>query len=752
MAEIGKFVFTNEGRRMLIAQNGGIHFAVMGAILLTRGFKIDDDKEIKKVTWEDLKAGTYGTLGLKGIAYTSNGEGSEILTTDSNYTSALENILNRESTNSATYLFDTTYQPDMGVKDKGDNVYGLYSFGFDKTKFNCNGNPVFRSIVLIGKQYVTDGDAKYNVEEAQTPTVVGILSTGLTGSGIVEFDNGDEDRNKFTEFKFEWRITVTENPITEGGVELADSLSGINNGFRLINDGLKTDANVKLTIGDREIQEFNLNKEGNIATSKAVLIANMVDTDTLDEQLNQPGMLHLINKHNTSKTSNDPLDPNSYRPQQILSTIKYNTNFDNPVNAYHVKTTLTADSDDKVVVEGSSRDNIPDSPSTLGSFYSEATYDVNAIYDTTSHDNVAVNFFGLNNSAFDKSHAMFINSINNLDISNGEPECGSNLYLASNNNTYFWSDRDGIGPGYGKNVFINSYSNYSNSEHNTFINASDCITNITANASVLIGSEGLTCQRSTYNFDIASYSSIINDSWQTLLLRTDACNISDGNYSTMIACRKCDIKRDPYAEDTSDAANTYNKMMLNGYGLKGMNQYRQIIMGKYNASYYNYSHLGFKISNEKWELQTYAPNPVETTDVTNSTQQVSSIFVIGAGLNDTYRRNALEFSLMDPMTAWGSLDNNDGYLGKLTTDWIYAPYIENSYLETREIDCVKVNIEKQLTVGGVTARAADIKYQETENITAVNLTATNVKIGDAANVMIGNKTLKQYILDIINNS
>ena len=40
MAEIGKFIFTNEGRRMLVAQNGGIHFAVMGAILLTRGFLI----------------------------------------------------------------------------------------------------------------------------------------------------------------------------------------------------------------------------------------------------------------------------------------------------------------------------------------------------------------------------------------------------------------------------------------------------------------------------------------------------------------------------------------------------------------------------------------------------------------------------------------------------------------------------------------------------------------------------------------
>lgn len=741
MADIGKFIFTNEGRRMLVAQNGGIHFAVMGAILLTRGFDIDDDTEIKKVTWEDLKAGTYGTLGLKGIAYTSNGEGSEILTTDSNYASALENILSRESTNSATYLFDTTYQPDMGVKDKDDNVYGLYSFGFDKTKFNCNGSPVFRSIVLIGKQYVTDGDAKYNVEEAQTPTVVGILSTGTTGPEIARFDNGDdeESRNTFTEFKFEWRITVTENPIKDNiDIKQVNDLKAVNDRFQLTNDGLKTNANVKLTIGDREIQEFNLNKDGNIATSKAVLIANMVDTDTLDEQLNQPGMLHLINKHNTSKTSNDPLDPNSYRPQQILSTIKYNTNFDNPVNAYHVKTTLTADSDDKVVVEGSKRDNIPGSPSVLGSFYSEATYDVNAIYDIASHDNVAVNFFGLNNSAFDKSHAMFINSINNLDISNSEAKNGSNLYLASNDNTYYWSNSD-EGPKFGRNVFLNSHQNYSNSQNCTFINAVDNTNNLYSNDNILIGTESLRSDYSDYNTDIRSVNPRLDNSWSNLIGYSYGCSILSGAYNTILQCTDSCIKYDTFSNK-----DTANKMLLNGIGLKGMNGSWQLIMGCNNATYHNYTRLeSYVDEQQKWYLRNIDEDNCGK-DPNENTDPVTSYIVIGAGRDDVLRRNALEFDLVADLTAYGNYgaghglypeydEDFDGQIGRLTTDWIVAPWIQSKFVETTLISTDIISARNMHTVG-LTADFADITTLKTKNLS------------------IDNKDISTYINNSVTNS
>jgi hypothetical protein len=267
---------------------------------------------------------------------------------------------------------------------------------------------------------------------------------------------------------------------------------------------------------------------------------------------------------------------------------------------------------------------------------------------------------------------MFINSINNLDISNGEPKCGGNLYLASNDNTYFWSDRDGQGPKNGKNVFINSYRNYSNSEHNTFINASDCITNIDNEASVLIGSEGLTYQNSVYNYDIGSYVSTINDSWQTLLLRTDSCYISAANYSTIIACQDCYIKPDPYIKGTSDAANPYDKMMLNGYGLKGMNDNRQIIMGKLNSTYHNYTRLTeYHPDEKKWRLEAING---EGGDPNEYTEQVSSYFVIGAGRHDTRRRNALEFDLVDDITAYGSFWDSeynkeyDGSIGRLTTD------------------------------------------------------------------------------------
>ena len=756
MAEIGKFVFTNEGRRMLIAQNGGIHFAVMGAILLTRGFT---EKEIQEITWEKLKSGEYGTLGLKGIAYTSNGEGSEILTTDTNYAPALENILNRESTTSATFLFDTTYQPDLGVKDQENNVYGLYSFKFDKTKFNCTGTPNFKSIVLMGKQYITDGDAKYNVDNAQLPTVVGILTVGPDSSvTLVKFEStSDEDRNKFTEYKFEWRITITENPITEGGVELAESLSGINNKFQLINDGIRTDDNVKLTVDDKEIYQFNLNKEGNIATSKSVLMADVINTDTFDEQLNQPGILHLINKHVQTNSIIDANDPNAYRPQQIISTFKCINDSDyesDPITAVHVKTTLTADNDQKTVLQGASRQTPEYSlPSVLGDFYSEATYNVDAV-----SENIAVNLFGMNNSAYDKSHAMFVQSNDNWDISTNEPWSGGNLYLASNKNTYFYNYAKELS---GRSVFINSNRNYITSENNTLIN-SDC--NYLKNGNnLLLNSYGIkindnASENATLNSFRVEFAGVgtksaqanvaikgVGDKFEVaynnLMLNTLDCRILSAKDSTIINCYDSDVKYDTFKNK-----NTSEKLLLNGVGLKGMSQDRQIIMGEYNATYKNYSYLSYyDPETEKWSLGGYDNG--YSPDESDSVKPVSSVFVIGAGLNDDYRRNALEFSLMDKVTAYGDFyggGTNDGYLGKLTTDWIYAPYIEGRYIKSWDMACGTLNVEEEIKTLDITASFASITGQRSENLTATNLTADNI--------MVGNKTLKQYILDIINNS
>ena len=774
MAEIGKFIFTNEGRRMLVAQNGGIHFAVMGAILLTRGFNIDDDEEIKKVTWEKLKSGEYGTLGLKGIAYTSNGEGSEILTTDPNYASALENILNRESTTSATFLFDTTYQPDLGLKDQESNVYGLYSFKFDKTKFNCTGTPNFKSIVLIGKQYITDGDAKYNIDNAQLPTVVGILTVGSDSSvTLVKFENnGDEDRNKFTEYKFEWRITITENPITEGGVELADSLSGINNGFQLINDGIKTNNNVKLTVDDKEIYQFNLNKEGNIATSRSVLMTDVIKTDTIDEQFNQPGILHLINKHVQTNSIIDANDPNAYRPQQIISTFKCINDSDyesDPITAVHVKTTLTADNDQKTVLQGMSRQTpVYSLPSVLGDFYSEATYNVDAV-----SENIAVNLFGMNNSAYDKSHAMFIQSNDNWDISTNEPWSGGNLYLASNKNTYLYNYAKEVS---GRSVFINSNQNYIASENNALINSDQNY--ITSENNALINSDcsylknGNNLLLNSYDIKInanASDNATLNSlnvefagvgtysghgnvaikgvgdrfevAYNSLMLNTHDCRILSAKDSTIINCYDSDVKRDIFKN-----RNTSEKLLLNGVGLKGMNQYRQIVMGEYNATYKNYSYLSYyDPETEKWSLGNYDDGV--SPDESDSVKPISSVFVIGAGIDDKYRRNALEFSLMDKITAYGTFyggGTNDGYLGKLTTDWIYAPYIESRYIKSWDIACSTLNVEEEIKTLDITASYASINAQRSENLTATNITATSI--------MIGNKTLEQYIRDIINNS
>ena len=104
--------------------------------------------------------------------------------------------------------------------------------------------------------------------------------------------------------------------------------------------------------------------------------------------------------------------------------------------------------------------------------------------------------------------------------------------------------------------------------------------------------------------------------------------------------------------------------------------------------------------------------------------------------------------LMDPMTAYnngaslGGLNNNDGYLGKLRTDLIEVPWIENTYLHTVDI------YSNSISAVHVKIEDAEIESQETNRFTATRANVTHLT---ADNIMVGDRTLKQYILDIIND-
>lgn len=657
MAEIGKFTFTDEGRRMLVAQNGGIHFAVMGAILLTDHY---DESEIKGMTWEGLKAGDYGTLGFKGISYTANG-GTGIMTNDPNYANALEHVLDSQQ----SYLFETVYQPDLGVKDKDNNVYGLYSFAFDRTKFTCNDSIAFHTIILMGKQYVTDYDAKYNIDETQLPTVVGALTTNVSDPPLAEFesDNGDE-RNKYTAYKFEWRITVTENPLVDNAGINAEDLALINNTFTLTNDGIKTSASINLAMDEETIHDLGLNEDGNFATTKSVLIANAYSVDQMDESLNAPGMLHIVNRHIKNEDT-------AYKPQQVISTYSYDKQYSpDTVDATHVIMSLTGEGDNAADVPA------PVNRTTAYNMQTPLAYDCKSEVEfsiETLGENIATNLFGSGNSAYDASHAMFIDSDNNIDISKRDGRVGGNVYIGANENTYKWEDAS-IAPYY-RSVFMNSDKNYSLGSNGTFaINSRENYID-DSNNNILIGANKLKyLGKSIHNVDICTdysryagvyfngdmsdlryastnvtikgLSATIKGASHNFMAKVNNCSALSASNNTIINCTNSCVKYDnlsPELESLTRA--TINKTLVGGIGLKGMGPNHELIMGQYNAPHYTYG----VIYNDTVE-GSYA-NDVRGKwcgENIDSAPPVSSVFTIGGGASDVLRRNALEFGLIKP--------------------------------------------------------------------------------------------------------
>lgn len=657
MAEIGKFVFTDEGRRMLVAQNGGIHFAVMGAILLTEHY---DESEIKGMTWEALKAGTYGTLGFKGISYTTNG-GTGIMTNDPNYADALEHVLDSQQ----TYLFETVYQPDLGVKDKDNNVYGLYSFAFDRTKFTCNDSIAFHTIILMGKQYVTDYDAKYNIDETQLPTVVGALSTDVSDPPLAEFESDGSERNKYTAYKFEWRITVTENPIVNENAGIsAEDLALINNTFRLTNDGIKTSAGINLAMDEETIHDMGLNEDGNFATTKSVLIANAYSVDQMDESLNAPGMLHIVNRHIKN-------DDAAYKPQQVISTYTYDKQYSpDTVDATHVIMSLTGEADNAINVPA------PDNRTTAYNMQSPLALDCKSEVEfsiETLGENIATNLFGSDNSAYDASHAMFIDSDNNIDISKRDGRVGGNVYIGANENIYKWEDTS-LAPYY-RSVFMNSDKNYSLDSNGTFaINSRENYIDDSSD-NILIGANKLKyLGNSIYNVDICTdysryigvyfngntndlryassnvtikgLSATIKGASHNFMAKVNNCSALSASNNTIINCTDSCVKYDnlsPELESLTRA--TINKTLVGGIGLKGMGKNNEVIMGQYNAPHYTYGVIYNDTVEDSYAHDTRGKWCGENID---SAPPVSSVFTIGGGASDVLRRNALEFGLIKP--------------------------------------------------------------------------------------------------------
>lgn len=485
MADIGKFIFTAEGKRMIVAQDGGIHFAVMGVVLLNNDTLTEDI--VKDLTWEQLKDGTYGTLAMKGVRYLCNG--SNILPEDDlAYNSAINDIFARVSKTENTYLFDCRYHPDMGVKDKDGLCYGMYDFNFNKTMLMwTGGDPSFNAIIVLGKQYVTDKDAPYSVADSQKPTVVGaIISVPDEETEeirpLVEFM---AEQNEYVEFKFQWRITFTDNPVIDDNVGLdAEELKDINERFQLTNNGLKTngETNIHATVDDVIINEFNLNENGNFAISKSIMVADQSPSDEMDFKFNSPSLLNTIN---CGKKDDARYDLPTYKDHRTLYSFAYEGDIANigetPITGATMVETLRS-------TEPMTNTHPVYTPTPLSIPYNNK--EKAPVYETRVI-NANVSLFGVN-EFIDTTGCRAIFSEGNLKL-NSAPD-DKTTFIYSNNNFEYNTGVTG-------NVYIDSNVNtaHDGSYANNFIDSNYNITYRGANNNVLIHSNENTMYNSTNN-------------------------------------------------------------------------------------------------------------------------------------------------------------------------------------------------------------------------------------------------------------
>ena len=520
MAEIGnKFIFTTEGRTSLVAQLGGIRFSVLGAILI-QGLKpveVSENKEdttfedaFKNLTLESLSLDNGVVLGLKNVDYNATGNQKIYPVNLDSYQSAFSNITQN--------LIPLHYVPAQEVEDTLGNAYGIYELDVDQTLLSCNfaGNDSdisFAHIGLIGKQYTQTDDATYNVDHTQKPILVGIAQ--LDGKYDKEknvYEGGVQllaDQNQYVNIKLKLRFTLderdrdieldidTENPVTSAVLDISNKLS-------LVNNGLKTKAKegVKVASDKSIIENFNLNKEGALATDKTLMVAETYNADELENEWNGVGLIHLVNRENQEDD-----DENPYTPQVVLSTIEHYENLKSePVVSYNVMMLLQGKGKDVPTINVQSKyediiayANDAMGQETTGVAYQEEYFKINGtdcskfvMSTKPEYDNIAVDIFGLNNNILDdgnpdkflftKNNVSHVNEINDKLDENIIIGGTDNLVDARHSNALINSWYNVVRNECEKNTIINSESNILqeftdtcvvlNSNYNTFnINA-----------------------------------------------------------------------------------------------------------------------------------------------------------------------------------------------------------------------------------------------------------------------------------------
>ena len=171
-----KLIFTTEGRRLLVSQENGVRFAVIGAVLIQGLPPVADlnNKEeglfatYKSLTLEGLVKRSGVVLGLKNVSYATKGNQKIVPVDREIYNKAVNDICNN--------VLPVHYIPSLELVDDRTSPYGTYELDIDRTTISWdNGNDIsFAHVGLIAKQYAETNDASFNVDKTQKPVLLAL--------------------------------------------------------------------------------------------------------------------------------------------------------------------------------------------------------------------------------------------------------------------------------------------------------------------------------------------------------------------------------------------------------------------------------------------------------------------------------------------------------------------------------------------------------------------------------------------------
>lgn len=502
-----QFIFTADGRKLLVSQVGGIKFAVLGvALVYTEKTLVPEVPEADfNLTLADLSLENNVVLGLKKIYYTTvgipdNDDYGSIAPEDTNkYINALNDL--------EKYLIPVHYKPTLEKQDQFGNAYGTYDFDVDKTTLSWDmfNNIAFKYIVLFGKQYAETSDATFNVDKTQKPTIIGIVK--YPEDSVIMFNKEASD---YCAEKVQLTFTITDidekcelNITSEDVLEASKKLSLINNGL-YTRDADDPGVGVSMNIAGSKtiIEDLDLDASGALAMTKTVMVAETTNGPELVEQLNPASMIHVVN----NETRPDQYSDGTYRPHLIFTSIeKYNdlASEDEEITAYNTIINLRGKGKLKKYYTA-----------ILG--VEAPQFEINAI---PASDYYAVNIFGNENEIWEDPDS----SVRNMDVmlfSNSNSSMNPAPDNSYNRNAFIFADYNTIqDESYGnlllgaKNTIIKEAS-YNNIIINRAIADKVCNTFANANYNTTIGTHDTVISADTNH--IAQYNTIIGGGFNTI--------------------------------------------------------------------------------------------------------------------------------------------------------------------------------------------------------------------------------------------